>query len=501
MSTPLRSPLPLLSLFRSGFSGVNFSKATRVRLALVLGGLLFFVYAAFRQRYIFGVDSFGYYQLGQLFSEGSVFLPTRLPAVGQPALAPMGFSLNYAGHVVPNYPPGFPLFIAVGHLLRMPMLVTPFLGVVSCGLLYLLIRARAAASTALLFAWAWAFMPLTVFGSTMMMSDLVAATTIMAAVLAWRTQRVVLAAWMLGLSFAIRPSNVLIVVPFAMLLRPDRASLRLILHLAAPCALYALYNYFLYGAPWRTGYGDFSNDLNSALFPTHFAFYLRTTWVVLSPVIVLLAAIGLFPWSREKLFLVACPFVFMAFFANWASGGIDRWWWARFILPAYPAVFLLAAEGFETVRRRLAAGSGTVSRFRTAGIAVLHLLILALPLYYVVYGVQRGDLWKRDSGVPNHDVALRVSARVPAGSLVGTVEFTSTFTVYTEITPFISILEEAPELVGKALASGRHVYLLVEPWYLKHPVIADMLQRYHAREIERYPNLWHGLPLYELTLQ
>ena len=53
-----------------------------------------------------------------------------------PALVPPGFTLNAEGLVVPGYPPGFPLFLAVGHLLGAPMLVAPALGVASCWLLW-----------------------------------------------------------------------------------------------------------------------------------------------------------------------------------------------------------------------------------------------------------------------------------------------------------------------------------------------------------------------------
>jgi len=221
--------------------------------------------------------------------------------------------------------------------------------------------------------------------------------------------------------------------------------------------------------------------------------------VVLSPVIVLLALIGLFPWSREKAFLLASPLVFMAFFANWVAGGTDRWWWARFILPGYPAVFLLAVEGFETLRHRIAAGNVRTPRFRSIALAALYVSIGALPIYFIAYSASRGGLRNRDTGVSNYEVARRVSTRVPAGSVVGSVELASCFVVYTQLTPFVSILEDSPELVGKALHSGHHVYLMVEPWYMTHPVIVSLFQRYHAREIERYPQLWNGLPLYELT--
>lgn len=479
------------SRFLARFSPPSWLLKNARQFAFLACVALFFIYAAFRQRYVFGVDSYGYYQLGWNIAHGTVYLHTPLPAAGQPSLIPFGFSLNYADRVVPNYPPGFPLLISIGHLLRMPMLVTPFLGVVSCAILYRLLRARASTSTAWLLVVAWAFMPLTVFGSTMMMSDLVATTTLLAALLAWRTQRIVATAWLLGLSFAVRPTNVLFMFPFMFEMRRDRASWKLLLHLVAPCALYALYNHLLYGAPWKTGYGNILADLRPQLFPSHAAFYLRMTPLLLSPVIPLLALVGLRPWTREKAFLVVWPVVFILFFANWAGGGIDRWWWVRFILPGLPAVYLLAADGLEALRSRIV---------RPALLAALIVALLAVPVYSIVYGVKQNDLWVRDTGAPNTEVARLVEKAVPPGSLIGTLELAASFSLYTStVIPFVHVTPDSPELVEKALASGRHVYLLVEPWNTDNGTVLELFRRFQAREITRYDRLWQGLPLHELT--
>jgi hypothetical protein len=311
---------------------------------------LFLIYASFRQRAIWGADSFGYFELGKLFSEGRVHLPLAFPAAEFPAIVPPGFAVDAQGLVVPGYPPGFPLLLAGGHLLGAPMFVTPALGVVSCWLLWHLLRARLDPPAAAAFTLAWAFMPLSVLGSTMAMSDGGAATVLLGALLAHERGRMATAGWLLGLAIAVRPTNALFLPPFALLTRADRAHARLAVHLVSAGAVYAAYNTWLYGAPWRTGYGDVASGLQPALLPSHLSFYLRESWHVLSPVIVLLAALGLAPLTRRKLPLLLWPVMLALFYACWDAGGIDRWWWTRFLMPGHPLLFLLAAEGFVRVR-------------------------------------------------------------------------------------------------------------------------------------------------------
>lgn len=469
--------------------------SNRTRLLLFAAFALFLVYGSFRQRYIWGVDAYGYYEEGRLFSQGQIHLPLIMESKVPGPLVPWGFKGDPTGRAVPEYPPGYPLLLAVGHLLRMPLWVNAFIGVASCALLYGLLRDRAApAGTALAFTFAWAFMPLTVYGSTMLMSDLVAASTIMAGLLAFRRERFALAGWMFGLSIAVRPTNVLFFVALAVLFRFERRWWRLALHLILPCALYATYNTLIYGAPWRTGYGNVVQNLSPEIVPAYLSFYLKTTWTMITPVIVLLALVALRDWSREKLSLLLWLFVFMVFYAFWRGGGIDRWWWSRFVLPGFPALFLLAADGFERCRL----GLGRWRWGPTWGTAVLFIAVLVLPFYYVWFGRSHHDLWLRTTGDINHHIVTDVAARVPAGSLVGSAEHASTFRLYTPLISFIPVHAKAPDLIAEALGSGRKVYFMPEPWNLEHEAVVETFQRFQAVELASYEVPWPGLKLYEL---
>jgi len=455
---------------------------------------LFLVYGSCRQRYIWGVDSFGYYELGKVISEGRITLPLHLESSHKSPLTPWGFLVREQGVPTPSYPPGFPLLLALGHLVGAPLWVTPAVGVLSCALLLQLLRRRTSESVALILTAAWALMPLTVYGSTMLMSDLVAATALMGGLLAWQHGRLGLAAWVFSFGFAVRPTNVLFFAPFLLVLPRDRASVRFLLHFIVPCAIYATYNTLLYGRPWRTGYGNVFVGMEARIFPEFFAFFLKTTWDLLTPIVLGLGALALFRPSRERLFFLAWPLTFIVFYSFWAGGGADRWWWARFILPGMAGFFLLAGDGCEQARRWI--GQKWPASRWAAVLPVV--LIAALPFAYAVDGKNKPEIWRRDTGLPNRLLVDQVRAAIPEGSLIGTLEHASSFYLYSALVPFVCIDPEASELVEDALRQGRHVYVLPEPWHLDHPEVRELLTRFSATESGKFDTPWRGQTLYEL---
>lgn len=478
---PLRAPAWLTPELRS-------------RLLFWCGVGLLLVYGAFRQRFIWGVDSFGYFQLGKLFSEGRIFLPLEFATEALKPLAPWGFRVDELGRAIPEYPPGFPLLLALGHLVRAPLWVTPCIGVASCWILWQLLRERASAPTAALLTLAWALMPLTVYGSTMVMSDLAATTAVLGGYLAWRQGHLALAAWIFGFSFTVRPTNVLFFLPLLLVLPRDRSSLKLLLHLAVPCALYALYNHLLYGAPWRTGYTNVGAQFSREVVPQVAAFFLSTTWTQLTPLLLAFAGLAFARPTRERVFLLLWPLTFITFYSFWASGGTDKWWWARFILPGLPALFLLAADGVETLRTFL-------TRRNPLWAALPWVLLLLLPGQYLRFGLAQSDLWTRETGAPNRALVDQVATLLPPGALIGSLEHASSFYLYTRLTPFVSVQIETPQLVEGALRQGKRVFLLPEPWNETHPLITRLHERFGHREIARLHTPWPDQKLYELTLR
>ena len=462
--------------------------------ALLVG--VFLVYATFRQRYVGATDWYGYYQQGELLKTGRVFLPTAFPCDQYPAIVPFGYVVA-GSHAVPQYTPGFPLLLAAGSMAGLTFFVTPLLGLISCLLMFFLIRDFTDRWVAAVFTLAWAFFPIVVFGSTTLMSDLLAAMCLIGAYLAYRRGLLLLSAWVLGYSFCVRPTNVLFLAVFVLPLWRDRRLIRYGLYLAGPVVLYGLYNFTIYGSPLRTGYADFRGDLAREVFTQHVGFYLWQTLAQCSPVIIALALWGLRPWSREKLFQVLWFTVFLAFYCFWRSGG-DRWWWTRFLLPGYPAIFLLAAGGFSRLRDRWRTAAAKPP-WRDWRIVVLFASVAVLPLWEIHFGRSQQDLWERNKGHVYYDVVQRVAAIVPAHSFVGCVEFAGSFRLYSELTGFVSVQDDPPNLVREGLRRQRDVYLLVESWNLNHPVIRQILKDFPSEMITVIP-LWGGMPLYKLHL-
>jgi hypothetical protein len=465
-------------------------------LPLLLVGV-FVIYATFRQRHVGATDWYGYYQQAELLKTGRVFLPTALPCDQFPAIVPFGYVLM-GTHAVPQYTPGFPLLLALGSYAGLTFFVTPIIGLISCLLMFFLVRDLTDRWTAAVFTLAWAFLPIVVFGSTTLMSDLVAATAVMGAYLAYRRGQLLLSAWVLGFSFCVRPTNVFFLAVFLLPLARDRRLIRYGLYLLGPVLLYSLYNYAIYGSPLRTGYADIRTDLTPAVFNQHFGFYLWYTLAQCTPVIIGLALWGLRPFNREKLFFVLWFAVFLLFYCFWLSGG-DRWWWTRFLLPGYPAIFLLAACGFARLRDRWRESTSTPA-WRDWRVIVLFAAVAVLPAWQIHFGAKQKDLWERNKGHGYHDIVEQVAALAPAGSFVGSVEFGGSFNIYTSLTGFVSVFDTTPSLIREVLRQQREVYLLVEPWNVNHPNILDLQSRFHAEKIAEIPAAgWGKLPLYRLT--
>jgi hypothetical protein len=461
--------------------------------ALLAG--IFVTYATCRQRYIGASDWYGYYQEGEQIRAGRVDLPTELPASEFPALVPFGYFVQN-GHAIPQYTPGFPILLAAGSLLGLAFFVTSLVGLGSCILIFLILRDLTDRWVAAIFTFAWAFSPIVVFGSTTMMSDLVAATGLLGAYYAYRRGQLLLSAWVLGFSFCVRPTNVFFVAAFLPILLRDRRVIRYGLYLIVPGLLYAWYNYAVYGSPVRTGYGDFRYDLTREVFAAHLGFYLWQTVKQFSPVVIALALWGLRPLGREKLFYALWFAVFILFYSFWRSGG-GAWWWTRFVLPGYPPLFLLAAIGFDQLRKSWSARADASAPGRDWRVPVLFAVAALLPVWEITFGWRQHDLWKTDKGHDYYEITQRVAALVPPHSFVGSVEFAGSFRLYTGLTPYVSVYDSALPLIAEGLHRQRHVYLVVEQWNENDRIVREAITRFGAEKIAVIP-LWGGLPLYEL---
>jgi hypothetical protein len=318
-----------------------------------------------------GSDSYGYVSQAELWLSRDLIVEQPIarkvpwPAADR-TFAPLGYTRSIAGGgIVPTYPPGLPVLMALGKLALGncgPFFVVPFLGGLAVWLTYRLGTSIWSRRVGLAAAALLASSPAFVFMLLMPMSD-VAATCAVAAALIGALARSPRRALWTGVAIAsalcIRPN----LAPLAAVLLAGlmvgaaswRARLGIALQFGAGVAPLltglALLNTHLYGAPWRSGYGEISGLYSWAFAGTNLWRYsqwlFRTeTLLVAGCVLPLLAVRWLGPRQRLAVAiaaaLVACVWMSYVWYRPF-----DVWWTLRFLLPAFPAMLVLATIGWR----------------------------------------------------------------------------------------------------------------------------------------------------------
>lgn len=467
-----------------------------VLFAVVVLVTAFVVFAQHRQRFVGGADLYGYYEQAASIRAARVHLPLEAQVAGYAAAVPFGYIPTESG-ALPQYPPGFPLLLALAGVVGGEFLVTPLLGALSGFLVFLILRRSVAPWTAAVFGLLWTFFPIVAYSSTILMSDVVSATALLAAWWLYLRGNLGLSALVLGFSFSIRPTNVLFLVALALPLARDRQWLRYACWLALPCALYAIYNHLLFGAPWRTGYGGVGSEFQPDIFPSHLAFYSYQTVRQLGWPVEALALLGLFTRHRDRWFHFLWFVPFFVFYCFWLSGG-DRWWWTRFLLPGYAALFFLAAPGFERVQAWVLSRITRPAWHATAKFALLGLLGLSV-LSYVRLARNEQDVWVPQKGIDYYYAVRRLAEIAPPGSYVGSIEFAGSVRLYSDLRSFLTFYDDAIPLAETVLRHGREVYLMIEPWRQDDPAVLNLLTHFPHQRLADIP-VWGGLPVYRLSL-
>lgn len=350
------------------------------RRSLSLGACLFALLAA-----AFGVvvarsigayaadsDTSGYFHEARLLGEGRLFSPQRavdgLAASGRLdyVYCPLGFRPGGGGRLVPTYPAGFPLQIAAfGKVLGQPAGAAVVIWANAVGAFLLtggLVRACGASwRSTLVVSALFGASPLVLFMGVQLMSDLPAAAWVTGAVLAVLAsgRRI---AWVAvgGLAFSvavlIRPTNLLALVPVAVLLGADWRRWAGFAAAGLPAAAFlALLNTRLYGSPFATGYGDVGYLFGGGYMPGTLVHYALWLPVVFTPLVVLAPA-GAWPGAgapaRVRLALVAWIAAYFGFYAFYRCTH-EAWWYLRFVLPSCPAWLALVALGSDRLLARM----------------------------------------------------------------------------------------------------------------------------------------------------
>ena len=315
-----------------------------------------------------GSDSHCYAAQARAFASGTVHLSQPLAASAPwpdatRTFAPVGFlpSDTTTGQLLPICAPGYSLLIAPLVLIWPPLqfLVAPL----AAGLLVIATSAMAKhlVDDGLTGVGAGLFVaaaPVVLFQSTQPMTDVPAAAAIGgAAALAFgSTPRVRWAGAALGLGLLIRPNLLPVAVTFALFITWRggwRALANLCSTLVPVASVVLLLNTLVYGAPWKTGYGDTSALFALAHLPVNLRHF--TTWLLetMTPVVAIAVTA---PWllratgSRrvfDAMALLAISVTVVACYIAYQP--FEEWWYLRFLMPAVPLWCALTAAGLSSL--------------------------------------------------------------------------------------------------------------------------------------------------------
>jgi len=364
-------PVRLIRALRHARGQTWAAPATAVLLAAAAGVLS----AVYGVKTAGASDHFGYVSQAYLWTQGSLIVsipPLDLPSVpdADRVLMASAYTVGPDPHtLVPAYPPGLPLMMA-GALLVFgtwgPFLVVPL--TVAAAILGTFALGRRVHSTAagLMAAALLASSPAFIYMAVWPMSDVPAAalwTLCLWSALGRGRRSAAAAGALAGLAVLVRPNLAPLAVFGAWLIwrgdaaerRARGASLSIYALAAIPAlALLAWHNTNVYGSPLRSGYGWLDPLFSLAFVTPNARNY--SSWFVESQGIAagVLAAgafgcaliagsgthrvLALFAASVVALYLPYVPF--------------DVWWFLRFLLPAYPVLFVLIASMLWTAARR-----------------------------------------------------------------------------------------------------------------------------------------------------
>ncbi len=375
------------------------------RWPLAAGIAVLLLYAAFLHRHAAvvagGADSSGYLNSARLFGDGRLQETLRVPAELGPVarldrmhFLPQGFfPARDVDRLNPTYPTGLPLHLAAAQTLlgtaagTLAVMLGAAVG--ATALMYLAARwLGLGSSLACAGAVALAACPVFLFTSIQPLSDTLATTWTLAALVAglraggsggWAAAA--------GLAFAVatlvRPTNLLLAPALLVLvgLSPRRWAAFVAGGLPGAAWL-AWYNHTLYGHPLASGYGNIGAAFALEYGPrtaVHFA-----QWLALLLPTVLLAlplAAAARQETRDRR-LLALALMCGAVTACYAFYEVSHevWWCLRFILPAMPALVLAGLLGVEALAR--GPGARWPRFFRPAAAAIISLWAVAIAVHW-----------------------------------------------------------------------------------------------------------------------
>jgi Dolichyl-phosphate-mannose-protein mannosyltransferase len=424
-----------------------------------------------------GSDAYGYVSQAYAWVRGPLPGPLHvhldLPFAASDWLqTPLGYWPGIArGTIVPSYPPGLPLMMAIGIWIAGP--IGPYLVVpLSSGLFvwatYLLARGIAGRTAGAAAAVLAAASPIAAFMSLSPMSDVPSAaiwTAVAAATVAATRRSAIAAAVLVALGILVRPNLAPLAalpVVFTLAVRDgsDRWTRAAIIAAGATAAAaaIALLNTAWYGSPLLSGYGD-----PKALYSLHNAWpnlrhYLD--WITVSQtmliLIVPLASLLLPPPARARAVLAMAVFA-TTLLCYLTYERYELWWYVRFLLPGFGALFAATAAGLATLASRVPRPWGSLAAATLFAVLVWH--AAAFGARQQMYGpFMRSEHKYADGGE-------FVARQLPREAVVLAMQHSGTIRFYGgRVTLRYDLLD--PDTARRLLAAladrGRHPYLAIE---------------------------------------
>jgi 4-amino-4-deoxy-L-arabinose transferase-like glycosyltransferase len=449
-----------------------------VRTEVLLLALVFFAYLGMVRHFSSdvpgGSDSWGYVSEAMRLGHGRFYEPERvLSRFGLPEDPSLTHPLAYLEKgpdgTVPTYPFGYPLLMAMAIRLlglQAAFWVTPLLAAGAVLLTYWLGRAFLGPAGGVVAAVLVGVFPNFLSGAFQPMSDVPAAffgaLTLVAllAMPAGIPADVTLGA-ALGFGVWVRPNLGLLIGVVGLWLvwrREWRRLVRVALAVAPFLLVEVLVNWHLFGAPWRSGYGELPLGGPLAEILARGARHLLGLNVQQAGVGLLLFVVALI-WNRldgaRRLLLAGVFGAFLCFFAAYRID--DAWWYFRFLVPAMPAVAILEAGFLMHLT-----GPGRLQRSRVVAVA---LATCALAFGSLRYAERKWvfSAWEGEQRYPR--VAAFVAGQVKQPALVLAMQHSGSIRFYTDLTTArydLGTPEKLADTLTRVAQAGGNLYLVVD---------------------------------------
>lgn len=447
-----------------------------VIIAVALGFLA--LYGHLRLRYVGGCDEFAYFSESLRLRGKDAGMRMSIDPLAYPAVVPLGH-VAAGREIVSVFPAGFSLLLALGGALGLEFWVAPFFGALCVLLVYCAAIRETNRWVAVVLAILFGLVPEVFNWSRDVMSDVPAtAFALLTYILSVRGYPA-LAGAALGFSCGIRPTNVLILPAILLLLGPERRreTLRLGGAFLVIGGYWVIFNLATFGAAFATPYARMDSEvlsLGALVFqPACLApMAARSCWPE-----ALLATVAVTRKPRRSWPELAWFLSFFGFYSLW-NVPLSSPYALRFLLPGLPALFILAARGYQAATEH-----STLVRaapWALAGLSLGGIFSSAKVLREWIPGYANEGRWFRD-------VSLRVRETVHPDSLVGSMNYSGPLRYYAQIETFVWPDLEPFELIEAMAAQGRWAYLLLEGEVPPEPHLTRVLRkRFDVEPVAEY---------------